>query len=198
MCRQLFRVTVICILFSMSLLCGCTGEKGQPSAGNTQIISAPPLPPVTQPHHSPPITLSSALEQLDRVLRQTPNATAQEYTITYISTGDIDFSGNATRWLIGVRTSGAGQATMMATYSTDGWDLEEWAGRLPQQPIAVGGILQPELVISRNRAALYPNSSLPPPHLECEIAGGRYTITASSDGFQQVMYLDAATGAGVT
>jgi hypothetical protein len=193
-------MVVIIWLGAITYLTG--NPSGKPSAENTppvlqnvsQNITTVNLglriiPDTTQSHRIP---FEEALEQL-------PNAhpgsmePLSNFTIRYFRGRDIDYEGQASTWMFGVRFD---NRSALMYYDASGWQSTPWDGGELDSEIIPGSFVPPEDIIRGNAGLLSgPEQTQKGLIKDMDLNNGRYTIRITRQEKQEIFVFDADTGA---
>lgn len=120
------------------------------------------------------------------------NGSSQHLPIFYIRGESVDASGQAERWIFGIRQ---GTDTALLVYDRTGVARIPWqADRLPDQEINIAGILSPADIMT----IAHSGNQTPAGNPELEISRGEYTVTEPLGSHPREYIINATTGALIT
>ncbi|WP_292371004.1 PepSY domain-containing protein [Methanoregula sp. UBA64] len=132
-----------------------------------------------------------SLEEADSVVAVSPeqaNASRQHYPVYYVRGRNVNNSGYAEQWILGIRE---GQNVTLMTYDRTGAGSVPWQGdKLPDQEIDLAGIVSPGDVMK----IVHSGNQTLTGDAELEISRGIYTVTGPSGSHPREYSINATTG----
>ncbi|QYZ79487.1 hypothetical protein E2N92_08635 [Methanofollis formosanus] len=129
----------LCILV-LAWTCGCTSAPA--GGGGIQDITTEPA--------DDRIGLEEALRELE-VLDGEGLEDLTGMEIVMVSGSDVDLTGNATTWTLGVRQAGN---TSLLVHSRGGWSRYVWHGPLPDEPLDLDAAILPAPLYRQHAAEI--------------------------------------------
>jgi len=137
--RNIQVVFVISALIVLILCSACTlpgSEKPGVDVGLSQI---------TTPEISSYISFEEAM------LRFEANNVAGNLHLYYVSSRDLDNSGNASTWIFGVQQS---TGTELLMYDRSGWKTLPWNAKLPSEEIILDNVIPTDGLFMQNKGVI--------------------------------------------
>jgi hypothetical protein len=181
------------LLVTMCLFSGCIFGPAEPDPAdlnNTSVINVGIVPIVSNGLHTT-FTLEDAASAVRGAYQDPVQGNPKNLSFYYIRGENVDFSGNAERWIFGTRE---GNSSSMRVYDRTGVATIVWQGWLPEEEINITGILTPASIIK----IAYPKNQSSPGNLEFEIINGEYTLTGPLGSHPLEHRINATTGVLIT
>ena len=155
------------------LMCaGCLfGSPQQASPTNTTLVNDTGIVPITLGSSAQG---TYSLEEAESAITShiQVNGSTQNLPVYSILGENVDISGKADRWILGIRE---GKSTTLWVYDRSGLAPIAWSGDLPKQEIDTRGIIHPEKAIQ----TVYAENRNTTGYYNIEIREGEYIITES-------------------
>jgi hypothetical protein len=181
-----FWLTVI-VLLTILLVAGCTqpeipAEPQKESAGPTQTIEQQPVR----------ISYQEGLSKAGDALRTSSSGPSPAFPVYFAQGKQVDSKGEAAQWIFGVRKD---DENFFVVVNPTSHVLQPYPMGLPEQEITNSSVIDPALLIEKNRQ-IFTNAGAQEPFVlpELELSEGFYTVTVSTGSGNAVMMFDAATG----
>jgi hypothetical protein len=178
---------VVIVLLTMLLVAGCTqpqipAEPQNESPGPSQTIQQPPVR----------IHFQEGLSLAEDVISGEESGPSPAFPVYFAQGKQIDSEGKAEQWIFGIRK---GDKNFFVVVKADSQVLQPYFLDLPEQEITTSSVIDPALLIEKNRQ-LFTNAGAQEPFLlpEIELSEGFYTVTVSTGNGNAVMLFNAATG----
>ncbi|MGB8220578.1 MAG: hypothetical protein WCE46_09380 [Methanoregula sp.] len=193
-CPGLSYVAVgLVVILCLCAACIFSPSEPAPTAhNNTSVNGGIVQIPGTSSSLNETFTLEDAESAVSQEYPHQVNGTTQNPSFFYIRGEHVDTSGNAQRWIFGIRE---GNTTSMMVYDTTGVARIALPEGLPAQEIIPANVLSPADIIK----IAYPATSSGPlgqntGSVNMELMNGEYTVTGSSGSAQPAIVINATTG----
>jgi hypothetical protein len=178
---------VVIALLTILLVAGCTqpqvpAEPENKSAGSVPMKAEQPVR----------IHFQEGLSRAEDVVRGDAAGSSPVYPVYLAQGKQIDSDGRAEQWIFGIRKD---DKNYFVVVKPDSQLLQPYFLDLPAQEITASSVIDPALLIEKNRQ-LFTNAGAKEPFLlpEMELSEGFYTVTFSTGSGNAVMLFNAATG----
>jgi len=199
-------IIILLIMFVVFWLGAITYLSGNPS-GKASVENTPPIlqnisqniTTVNVGLRIIPDTSQSRRIAFEEAIEQLPNAQLgsmeplSKFTIHYFRGRDLDYEGQASTWLFGVRTD---NRSALMYYDASGWQSTPWDGGESEREIIPGSYISPGDII-RNNTGLISGSDQTQKGLikHMDLINGRYMVTITRQEKQEIFVFDADSGA---
>jgi len=185
--RNIPQIFAILLLTILVLCSGCVmpgSEKPVVNGGLSQITVAA---------ETSRISFEDAHQKLKDYEMNVLNESANVKTIYYIHANDVDESGNASRWVFGVKNT---TTTELLIYNGKAWTVTPWIiTTLPSENIG-DQTVSPGNLFTKNKAVIQSTQSSDiPERRDLELQNGIYKLTMYSGNTNRVLMFNATTGA---
>lgn len=188
----------IALLFSTCLSSACAFPSApanlapQINESHTIDVGLVPINQIPAPEYISFREVKGNLEQRElRSFNKFPNTTR----ILFIRGGNLDKSGNAERWVFGVRTGGTNE---LIVYDRSGWTTISWSGVISADEIDLDRVISPEAIFNQSSNQILGNSpSTMSAQRDIELKNGTYKITITSGSISRILMFNATTGVAI-
>jgi len=182
--RNIPQIFAILLLTILVLCSGCVfpgSEKPVVNVGLSQI---------TTREISTHISFEEAKQEFEDY--NSINKSAEKLPVYYITSRDVDSSGNALSWLFGVRQN---SGTVLLMYDRSGWKTIPWNATIPSAEIMLNEVVSPGTLFSQNKQVISGASSPSiPERRDLVLKQGIYTLTINSGSTSRTLMFNATDG----
>ncbi|MDD1694273.1 MAG: hypothetical protein LUQ71_06070 [Methanoregula sp.] len=138
------------------------------------------------------ISFGEVKESLGQGELSPPGKFSNTTRILFVQGGNLDESGNAERWILGVDT---GDIYELRVYDRSGWTIIPWDGIISAEEIDLERVISPEALFNKNTIQILGSSpSAISAQRDIELKAGTYKITIVSGNTSRVLMYNATTG----
>ena len=187
-------IIAIAILGFFCFFCAClSSPSGTQNQSPVRVVDVGVVPQDNGPYDSP-VSFGDAKSNLDLVIRQTQNSANDTIHVFLVRGTDLDGSGNARRWDIGISN---GSVSELHVYDYTGMTLIPWGNAvLPAEIIDLGHVIVPSALFNQTKVREFMNAPAGvPARWDLDLTNGTYTITKTTNSSTEVLKFDAVTGA---